>query len=120
MNNLSDDDPQLTNFLRQHRSIVPSESVDLEDRLMSTIDLLPTTEKPPRVSRPTWRLYSVIGAIATIIFGTAIYRIVNPPEPSIAELHQLNLYLEAHAHSLVANPDDPDFDLFDDDDLTDS
>jgi hypothetical protein len=44
------EDPQLTDFLRKHRSIAPPESSELEDRLISTIELLPTKKKR-RISR---------------------------------------------------------------------
>jgi hypothetical protein len=101
MNNFPDEDPKLLNFLRQHRSIAPPEPDDLEDRLMIEIDLIPTA-KPQAV--PTWRRYLAggIGMIAMGILGIGINRLVNPPEPSMAQLQQLNLYLEAHAHSLIA------------------
>jgi hypothetical protein len=100
MNNLPDEDPKLLNFLRQNRSIAPLESPDLEDRLMSEIDFIPV-----RQSKVThdWRRYiaGAIGIIATGMVGVGIDRLMNPPEPSMAQLQQLNLFLEAHTHSLV-------------------
>jgi hypothetical protein len=100
MQNLPDQDTELTNFLRQNRSIAPPESPDLEDRLMANIDLLPTESKD-RISW-SWQRYLLggIGLIVTGFVGTAILQIVNPPEPSIAELNQLNFFLEAHLHDL--------------------
>ncbi len=101
MNNLPDDDPQLTNFLRQHRSIAPAELPELEDRLMLVIDALPTPE--PRRILISWRRYLMggIGLVITGIFGAAVFQIFNPPEASIAELDQLNQFLEAHAANLT-------------------
>lgn len=100
MHNLPDQDTELTNFLRQNRSISPPELPELEDRLMANIDLLPTESKA-QVSW-SWQRYLIggIGLIVTGFVGIAIFQIVNPPEPSIAELNQLNFFLEAHLHDL--------------------
>jgi hypothetical protein len=101
MNNLPDEDLQLTNFLRQHRSIAPAELPGLEDRLMLEIDALPAPQ-PQRIS-PAWRQYVLggIGLIITGIVGITMVQIFTPPEPSMAELDQLNLFLEAHAANLT-------------------
>jgi hypothetical protein len=130
MNNLPDEDPQLTNFLRQHRSIAPPPLPDLEDRVMAEIDLLPIVTKQ-RSSRSWWRyIVGGIGIIATVIVGGSIHQIISPPEPSLAEIQQLNLYLEAHARDLVVSPDqteeshdrllDSDGDIFADSEPEDS
>jgi hypothetical protein len=122
MNNLSDEDPQLTNFLRQHRSMAPPDSIELEDRLMAEIELLPTT-KTPRISRLALR--RIIGSLGILTLGTigiTIHYLMNPPEQNVAELHQLDRYLLAHSHSFVAEPgsidnaDDLDSFLLQDDD----
>jgi hypothetical protein len=103
MNEFPDQETKLTNFLRQNRSIAPPESPELEDRLMVEIDLLPI-EKQPIISH-SWQRYLLggIGLIVTGIAGVAIFQIINPPEPSIAELDQLNLFLEAHAPTLASH-----------------
>jgi hypothetical protein len=103
MNNLPDEDPKLLNFLHQNRSIAPPGSIDLEHRLMSEIDFIHTCQ--PETTH-TWRRYIVggIGFFASGILGIGIHNLMNSPEPSMAQLQQLNLFLEAHAHSLV----DPD------------
>jgi hypothetical protein len=100
MNNFPDEDPKLLNFLRQNRSIAPLESPNLEDRLMSEIDFIPIKKSK---GRHTWRRYIAggVGIMATGILGIGIDRLMNPPEPSMAQLQQLNLFLEAHAHNLV-------------------
>jgi hypothetical protein len=101
MNNLPDQDPQLTNFLRQHRSIAPAELPGLEDRLMLEINAL----APPKQQRSSnsWQRYLIagIGLMIAGIFGTTMFQIFNPPESSIAELDQLNLFLEAHVANLT-------------------
>lgn len=104
MNDFSDEDPKLRNFLCQHRSIIPSESPESEDRLMEAIDLLPL-EPNPRSSRHWWRyIVGGIGIIVTGVVGVTMHQLMNPPEPSLADLQQLNLYLEAHAHSSIESP----------------
>ncbi len=101
MNDLPDRETKLTNFLRQNRSIAQPGTPDLEDRLMLEIDLLPieTQNKSPH----SWQRYMIsgVGLIVTGIAGVAIFQIINPPEPSIAELDRLNLFLEAHAPNLA-------------------
>jgi hypothetical protein len=133
MNNFSDDDPQLTNFLRQYRSIPLSDHsansqpdpIGLEDRIMAKIDLLPI-EKQRRVpNRWWWSIGGGIGIIATGILGMTIYSIVNPPAPSMAELDRLDRYLASHWHDLNADSnqidsqDNLDADLLHDDDVED-
>lgn len=101
MNNLPDKDTKLTNFLRQNCSIAPLGAPELEDRLMIEIDLLPAHPQP-RFS-PTWQRY-MIGGIGLIVAGIAtlaIFQTIDPPEQSIAELDQLNLFLEAHVPNLT-------------------
>jgi hypothetical protein len=100
MNDLPED-PQLTHFLRQHRSIAQPGTPDLEDRLMLEIDLLPIEKQHKNPN--SWQRYLIggIGLIVTGIAGVAIFQIINPPEPSIAELDRLNLFLEAHAPNLA-------------------
>jgi hypothetical protein len=102
MNELPED-PKLTNFLHQHRSIAQPAIPELEDRLMLEINLLPT-QKQRRVYH-YWQRYMIsgIGLIVTGIVGVAIFQILNPPEPSIAELDRLNLFLEAHAPNLSSH-----------------
>jgi hypothetical protein len=114
MNNLPEEDPKLLNFLRQHRSIAPPPASVLEDRLMSEIDLLPQPKS--LIVRP-WRRYIIggIGLVITGVCGIIAHQIINPSQPSMAELQQLNLYLEAHIHDSNDNLD-VDLDLFTDND----
>ncbi len=105
MNNLPDEDAKLIDFLCHNRSIAPPELPELEDRLMLQIDLLPT-EKAEKVSNP-WRRYLMggIGLIIAASVSTTIFQMMNPPEPSIAELNQLNLFLEAYLPDLSNQPE---------------
>jgi hypothetical protein len=109
MKDSPDEETNLTNFLRQHRSIAPAESTELEDRLMAEIDTLPAPQQQ-RIKH-YWRRYLIggIGLAVTGIVGITAFQIINPPEPSIAELDQLNLFLEAHAPNLASQSElDPD------------
>ncbi len=122
MNNFPDEDTKLTNFLRQNHSIAPPEAPELEDRLMLEIDLL-SAHPQPSLS-PAWQRYMIggIGLIVAGIASVAILQTIDPPEPSIAELDRLNLFLEAHAPNLTNHPElesinhedlvDLDLDLF--------
>ncbi len=113
MNNLSDDDPQLTNFLRQYRSIPSSQdsstslpnSIELENRIMAEIDRLPIEQKPLISSRSWWRILGTIGITANGILGMIIHSIVNSPAPNMdmAELERLDRYLAAHWHDSDAD-----------------
>jgi hypothetical protein len=110
MNDLPED-PKLTNFLRRNRSIAPAELTGLEDRLMLELDALPAHHH--RSGLRSWQRYLIsgIGLAITGIVGVTIFQLVNPTEPSIAELDQLNLFLEAHASNLASHSDlDPDLD----------
>ncbi len=99
MDNFPDRDTKLVDFLRQHKSIAPPASSNLEDLLMSKIDLLPA-----RSNRSWWQyIVGGIGIIAIGIVGVEVHQLMNPPEPSLAQLQQLNLYLEAHSQNLVAS-----------------
>ena len=42
--------------------------------------------------------------IATGLIGATIHYLMNPPEPSISELHQLDRYLIAHSRSFAVEP----------------
>lgn len=122
MNNSPGQESKLTNFLRQNRSIAPPEAPELEDRLMLEVDLLPAHPQP-RFAH-AWQRYVIggIGLIVTVIAGVAVFQTISPPEPSIAELDQLNLFLEAHAPNLASHSEidsinheelvDLDLDLF--------
>jgi hypothetical protein len=104
MNNLPDEDAHLVDFLRQNRSIAPLGQPELEDRLMLGIDALPA-QTQQRSIRSWWRyLAGGIGIVVTGLIGLTTFQIMNPPEPSIAELDGLNLYLEAHTLGLTGDP----------------
>jgi hypothetical protein len=104
MNNLPDEDASLISFLRQNQSIAPPATTNLEDRLMSEIDALPT-QTQLRSSRSWWRyLAGGIGILVTGLIGVTTFQILNPPELSVAELDGLNLYLEAHILDATGDP----------------
>jgi hypothetical protein len=100
------EDPQLSNFLRKHRSIAPPESFELEDTLMLALEPLPVKKKR-RISRKWWRYLEMgIGSIVTGIMGVTIHQVMNPSTPDIANVQQLDRYLEAHWHRLESHPVD--------------
>jgi hypothetical protein len=90
------EDPQLSNFLRQNQSIAPPESSELEDRLMSTIEPR-TVQKKRRIPRKWWKYLEFgIGSMITGIIGATIHTLMNPPSADITTIHQIDRYLEAH------------------------
>jgi hypothetical protein len=104
MHKFPDEDTQLVNFLRQNRSIAPTELPKLEDRLISEIDLLHTNNRSG-VSRD-WLQYIMggVGLVAVGIVGLVMHQTIEPPAPSMAQLQELNLYLESYATELVTTP----------------
>jgi hypothetical protein len=103
MNNFSDkEDPQLTNFLRQHRSVAPTESLDLEDRLMSRVEAISITKKQDSRLRLWRRIFSGFGLVATGLVGMTIHSLMNPLEQTGSEIDKLDRYLIAHSRSFVA------------------
>lgn len=113
MNNSPNEDANLANFLRQNRSIAPPGQPESEDRLMLEIDLI-SHPAPQHHRRDRWRyIAGGIGIIATGLLGLTTLQIFNSPEPSMAELDGLNLYLEAHILG------DPALDIGKSEDLTD-
>ena len=126
-NHLPDEeDPQLTNFLRQHRSIASVAAPELEDSLMSTIE--DRSEVKERRMFRLWLKYvsRLVGAIATGFFGAGIHYIMNPPEPTVSQLEKLDRYVEAHWRNVITTPtaiedrDDLDAYLLQDDDVEES
>jgi hypothetical protein len=117
MNNLPDEDAKLINFLRQNQSIAPPEISESEDRLMSKIDELPTQYHQKRLHSWWKYLAGGIGMAIAGVIGVTTFQILNPPEPSIAELDGLNLFLDAHITGLAG---DLEMDIGKHEDLADS
>lgn len=103
MNNFSDEeDPQLTYFLRQHRSIAPAESSDLEARLMSEIEAVAITTNPNSKLRLWRRIFIGVGLVAIGSIGATLHSLMNPLEPKLSEIDKLDRYLIAHSQSFVS------------------
>jgi hypothetical protein len=100
-----EEDPQLTNFLRQHRSIAPAASPELEDTLMTTIEAQPAVKERRIFQSRSKYIFVLAGAIATGILGTSIHSMMNPPEPKMAsDLDRFDRYVEVHWRSVVPHP----------------
>jgi hypothetical protein len=103
MNNFSDeDDLQLTNFLRQHRSIAPPGATDLEDRLMSAIAVETNGEKSKSTLRLWRRIFVGFGLVAVSSIVAIIYNPSERMELNVAEIDKLDRYLLAHSHNFVS------------------
>jgi hypothetical protein len=102
MNNFpEEDDPQLTNFLRQHRSIAPPGAVDLEDRIMSIIEVETPGEKHRSQLRSWRRIFIGFGLVAVGSIAALIYAPSDRLEPTMAEIDKLDRYLLTYSHNFV-------------------
>lgn len=77
MKPFSEDDEDLIQFLRQHRSLPPAASPDLEDRIIQSLP------KRSRVSRP---LILFAASIAASFIGVIVAQPVRSPSPDAATL----------------------------------
>jgi hypothetical protein len=119
-----EEDPQLTNFLRQYRSIAPAAPLELEDILMTTIEARSAVKEHRIFGLGLKSVAGLVGAIGIGILGASIHYLINPPEPKIAsDLDRLDRYVEVHWRSVVPHPviidnhDDFDAYLLQDDDV---
>ncbi|MDX2232172.1 MAG: hypothetical protein NW220_21230 [Leptolyngbyaceae cyanobacterium bins.349] len=97
-----EDDSPLTQFLKHHAPNVPAASADLEERLLTLIEQSPqaTTSLPPvRRSRPRDRrphgVWLLPTAIAAGLVAMVSYQTLLPPQPSEAELAELETFIES-------------------------
>lgn len=107
----SSDDTKLASFLRQHRSIAPVDSGELEAQIMVQIDLLPASNQPQISRMWLWRIGGGIGIAIAGILGMTIHQMMNPPQLNVAELDRLDHYLIDRSNHYVIEPtkiDDPD------------
>lgn len=103
------DDRPLTDFLQQHRPSVPPASPDLEDRLMTAVlDTPPVVPVPVR--RPVARrvLWVFPAAIAAGLVALVSYPTLFPPQPSEAQLAELETFIESTWQDTVAEQPDTD------------
>lgn len=80
-----DDDPQLSEFLRQYRPPLPPESPALEDQLMAAIAATPHEPQMPRIRvmpgrSPLWLIPPVVaaGLVGTVISARLFAPSANP------------------------------------------
>jgi hypothetical protein len=107
MTKFSEDDPQLTNFLRQNSPIAPIGRSDLEDRIVGAIDAIPIEGDRTR-SGSKWRYLSFgIGAIAASTIGWMSYQWLSPQPISMGEIDRLEQYVAEHWQDVVNEPDRP-------------
>lgn len=93
-----EEDPQLTQFLQQHRPITPSAPDNLEERLMATVMDTPQVVLPmPSRSQRHYRrvLWLLPSAIAAGLVATVAYQRLMPQAPSEAQLAELETFIES-------------------------
>ncbi len=54
------------------------------------------------------RIINGFSLVATGFIGVTIHYLMNPPEPTVSELHQLDRYLIAHSRSFAVDPGSSD------------
>jgi hypothetical protein len=102
------DDPRLTQFLRQHKPTAPNPAADLEHRLMSRLATVDQPAQPKRVGwlsryapRSRWVTFSTVAAAGLV--AVVGYHALKPPALSDAELADLQLFIESTWHGSVSS-----------------
>ncbi|QLE43289.1 hypothetical protein FD723_24455 [Nostoc sp. C052] len=99
MTQLPNDDPDLVNFLCQHRPDVPPASPDLEQQILQQVKAY--TQPPLRhYSRPRLVLPTLAAGLVAAIAG---YRAFIPVQPSPAEFATLEGFIESNWQGTVSN-----------------
>ena len=94
MSLLPDDDQDLVDFLRQHRSPTPLPAADLDRKIMSQI-VAP-------VDRPRWNFWLVAPVLAASLITAVLgYRVWVPLQPSAAEVAMLEAFVESNWHDTI-------------------
>ena len=94
MSLLPDDDQDLVEFLRQHRSPPPPPASGLDQRIMSQI-VAP-------VDHHRWNFWLVAPALAASLIAAVIsYRAWVPPQPSAVEVATLEAFIESNWHNTI-------------------
>ncbi|MBM0742925.1 hypothetical protein JOY44_15135 [Phormidium sp. CLA17] len=103
MSRFSEDDLQLTTFLKRHQPVVPSANPGLEDRLMTAIastpqprlTVLSTTRSRTQVQRRI--LWAVPSAIAAGLVAMVVSQRTFAPasQPSSTEVAELQTFIES-------------------------
>lgn len=112
MNPSPEDDKPLTEFLKQHRPVVPPAEVDLEDRILATIAANISPEEFVRRDRhlssstsqrrKAWVIPTALaaGVVATVIG----YRTFSPaPQPTPTEVAELEAFIESSWSTTVTS-----------------
>ena len=94
MSLLPDDDQDLVDFLRQHRSPTPPPAANLDRKIMSQI-VAP-------VDRPRWNFWLVAPTLAASLITAVLgYRAWVPPQPNAAEVAMLEAFVESNWHDTI-------------------
>lgn len=103
-------DQALSDFLRQHRSVVPPAPNDLEDRLLAQVEALPHRHPgrfQPPLGRRAWVVPSALAA--SLIAGFVGYRAVQLRQPSPTEIASLETFIETNWQNTVNDSSENDW-----------
>ncbi len=99
MSLLPDDDRDLVDFLRQHRSPVPPPAIGLDREIMRQISA--------PIDRDRWKNWLAAPALAaSLVTAVLSYRAWVPPQPSAAETATLEAFIESNWHSTTYDNSD--------------
>lgn len=102
MSPFSDDDQDLVEFLREHRSPSPPPAVGLENAVMRAI-ATPKVQSSPR----RWNRWIAAPAIAASLITVVLsYRALVPPQPSAGDVATLEAFIETNWNNTVSNRSD--------------
>ncbi|MCY7276764.1 MAG: hypothetical protein LH702_24275 [Phormidesmis sp. CAN_BIN44] len=102
MSPFSDDDQDLVEFLRQHRSPSPPPAVGLENAIIRAI-----AKPSDRAASRRWNSWIAAPAIAASLITVVLsYRALVPPQPSAGDVATLEAFIETNWHDTVSNNSD--------------
>ena len=120
MNQFSNDDKHLVNFLRQHRPEVPPAATDLEKQILQNIETLDlrhlrvvdatsrqrSLRTPEERRRPLWLIPSAVAA--SLVAAVVGYQALIPPPANPAELAKLGRFMESNWQGAISTSPDGD------------
>ena len=100
-----DDDPNLVNFLRQHRPQIPPTSPELEENILLQVSQYKASKRKKLISISDFQhlflyLFSPAIALGLVIF-IANHRIINSPQISDGELSKIETFMENNWHDAL-------------------
>jgi hypothetical protein len=101
-----DDDPNLVNFLRQHRPQIPPTSPELEGNILQQVSQYQASKREKLISIADFQrrfLYLLSPAMAMgLVIFISNYRAINSPQISDGELSKIGTFMENNWHDALS------------------